>query len=101
MAQDTCLDTDQKICHFEAQPNANLKTVIIYARKECACSRTKCNTITVDGEVKETAQYSNYCICNFTTITGCDFSYSAPVVSHQFLKSNFTLSQMIIPTKYK
>ncbi|XP_055648759.1 uncharacterized protein LOC129783095 [Falco peregrinus] len=98
MAQDTCLDTDQKICHFEARPNANLKTVIIYAGKGCACLRTKCNTITVDGEVKETAQYSNYCICNFTTITGCDFSYSAAVVSHQFLKSNFTPSQMIIPT---
>ena len=78
MAQDTCLDTDQKICHFEARPNANLETVIIYAGKGCACLRTKCNTITVDGEVKETAQYSNYCICNFT--------------------SNFTLSQMIIPT---
>lgn len=96
IAQDTCLDTDQKVCHFEARPNVDLKTIIIYTGKGCACLRTQCNMIIIDGQ-EEKLHQSNYCICNFTTIVGCDFNYSAPVLTHSLLNSKLTLVQTVLP----
>jgi len=33
----------------------------------------------------------NFCVCKFTNIVRCDFSYSTPVTSHQLLQTNYTL----------
>lgn len=30
----------------------------------------------------------NLCVCNFVKIVGCDFSYQAPVISHEYIKAN-------------
>ncbi|XP_053911664.1 uncharacterized protein LOC128850707 isoform X1 [Cuculus canorus] len=95
--QDFCLDTDQKVCHFEVRPEANTRTVIIYIGNGCVCLRTICNNITVGNVIVYTNNHTNFCVCNFTEIIGCDFSYSAPVTSHQILKSNLTLIHEIIP----
>lgn len=46
----------------------------------------------------DTRNHSNFCACNFTRIVGCDFSYVAPVTSHQLLQSNYTLIHKLIPT---
>lgn len=40
---------------------------------------------------------SNLCICNFTRVEGCDFSYEAPVISHQYIKASLTTVQEILP----
>ncbi|XP_074992061.1 uncharacterized protein LOC142074943 [Calonectris borealis] len=97
-AQDICLDTDQKVCHFEVRPNADLKTILIYTGKGCVCLRTACTFISVGDTEVDTRNHSNFCVCNFTKITGCDFNYSAPVISHQIFKSNYTLIHELVPT---
>lgn len=97
-AQDICLDTDQKVCHFEVHPNTDLKTILIYAGKGCVCLRTACSFISVGDTEVDTRNHSNFCVCNFTEITGCDFNYSAPVISHQNFKSDYTLIHELVPT---
>ena len=97
-AQDVCLDTEQNICHFEIHPNENPETVLIYIGKGCVCLRTVCDFLSVDKVIVETKNYSNFCVCNFIEIIGCDFSYSAPVTSYQLLQSNYTLIHELLPT---
>ncbi|XP_069631692.1 uncharacterized protein [Haliaeetus albicilla] len=96
-AQDICLDTEQNICHFEIHPNENPETVLIYIGKGCVCLRTVCDSLSVDEVVVETKNHSNFCVCNFTKIVGCDFSYLAPVTSHQLLQSNYMLIHELLP----
>ena len=97
-AQDICLDIEQNIYHFEVHPNESPKTVLIYIGKGCVCLRTVCEFLTVDKVIVETKNYSNLCIYNFTKIIECDFSYLAPVMSHQLLQSNYTLIHNLQPT---
>uniref|UniRef100_A0A8D2P6W1 Envelope glycoprotein n=1 Tax=Zosterops lateralis melanops TaxID=1220523 RepID=A0A8D2P6W1_ZOSLA len=97
IAQDICLDTEQNICHFEVHPNEAPGTVLVYIGNGCACFRTVCNAVVVENVMVDTKNHSNFCVCNFTTITGCDFSYKAPVTSYHLLQSNFTLIHQIMP----
>lgn len=46
----------------------------------------------------DTRNRSNFCVCNFTEIAGCDFNCSAPVTSHQLIDSNYTLFHELVPT---
>ncbi|XP_061873044.1 uncharacterized protein LOC133628652 isoform X2 [Colius striatus] len=89
-AQDICLNTEQSICHFEIHPDANQKTVLVYIGQGCVCLRTACTSIVVDKIIMDSKNNSNFCICNFVKIVGCDFSYLAPTVSDQLIKSNYT-----------
>lgn len=93
--RDTCLDTEQSICHFEMHP-INQTTLLVYTGQGCVCLRTACPTIIVDGITVNETQY-NLCICNFVKIEGCDFFYQAPVISHQHIKANLTTVQEILP----
>ncbi|XP_063280697.1 uncharacterized protein LOC134565168 isoform X2 [Prinia subflava] len=97
-ARDICLDTEQNICHFEVHPNETSETVLVYIGNGCACFRTACNVVTIENVILETKNHSNFCACNFTKITACDFSYSAPVTSYQLLQSNYTLIHKLWPT---
>ena len=54
--------------------------------------------LSVDKVIVETKNYLNFCVCNFIEIIGCDFSYSAPVTSHQLLQSNYMLIHELLPT---
>ncbi|XP_066845245.1 LOW QUALITY PROTEIN: uncharacterized protein [Anser cygnoides] len=99
-AQDVCLDTEQGVCHFEIHPNTSQKTVLVYIGQGCVCLRTACAFVEVDEEniTLPSKNHSNFCICNFVRIIGCDFLYSAPVVSHQLIKSNHTMYHKLLPT---
>ncbi|XP_053789324.1 uncharacterized protein LOC128782859 [Vidua chalybeata] len=99
-AQDVCLDTDQGICHFEIRPDPNPRTVLVYIGNGCVCLRTLCDVIEIDKNKVSlfTRNHSNFCICNFIKVTGCNFNYSAPVVSHQLIKSNYTTYNKLPPT---
>ncbi|XP_067164812.1 uncharacterized protein [Apteryx mantelli] len=97
-AQDICLDTEQNVCHFEIHPDETPETVLLYIGKGCVCTGTLCDLIFVDNITVDTSNHSNVCVCNFTKTMGCDFNYSAPVVSYQLLQSNYTLSQDLLPT---
>ncbi|XP_068280354.1 uncharacterized protein [Nyctibius grandis] len=96
-AQDICLDTEQNICHFEIHPDSRQKTLLVYTGHGCVCLRTACDSLTIEYEVVQIDNHSNLCICNFTKIVGCDFSYQAPVTSHQLIKSNYTLFHQLSP----
>ncbi|XP_077645678.1 uncharacterized protein LOC144247889 [Lonchura striata] len=98
IAQDICLDTEQNICHFEIHPNKTSKTFLVYIGNGCACFRTACNTVYVEDTVVDTKNHSNFCACNFTKISGCDFSFETPVTSYQLLESNYTLIHKLLPT---
>ena len=39
----------------------------------------------------------NFCVCNFTNIVRCDFSYLTPVTSHQLLQTNYALIHDLLP----
>ncbi|XP_042723792.1 LOW QUALITY PROTEIN: uncharacterized protein LOC122177989 [Lagopus leucura] len=95
--QDICLDTVQNICHFEVQPGIKSKTMLEYIGKGCACMRTHCDSIRIGDMVVDTSNHSNLCVCNFISVLGCDFNYTAPVTSHQLLQSNYTLIQYLEP----
>uniref|UniRef100_A0A8C5TKU6 Integrase catalytic domain-containing protein n=1 Tax=Malurus cyaneus samueli TaxID=2593467 RepID=A0A8C5TKU6_9PASS len=97
-AQDICLDTEQNIYHFEIHPKENPKTVLICIGDGCVCIRTACDKIIIESLVVDTKNNSNFCVCNFTKIKGCDFSYSAPVISYHLLQSNYSLRHQITPT---
>ncbi|XP_068888050.1 uncharacterized protein [Aphelocoma coerulescens] len=99
-ARDICLDTEQGICHFEIHPDTSPKTVLVYVGQGCVCLRTTCTSMMIDDNViNVTARnHSNFCICNFAKIVGCDFSYLAPVVSHQLIRSNYTVYHKLLPT---
>lgn len=64
----------------------------------CACLRTACDKVFIENLVVDTKNNSNFCVCNFTKITGCDFSYLAPVTSYHLLQSNYTLIHQLLPT---
>ncbi|XP_063177384.1 uncharacterized protein LOC134508994 isoform X1 [Chroicocephalus ridibundus] len=97
-AQDICLDTNQNVCHFEIQPDETPETVLVYIGKGCVCMRSPCTFVFVDDIAVDISNNSNLCVCNFTNIIGCDFSYSAPVTSFQLLQSNYTLIRDLLPT---
>uniref|UniRef100_A0A8B9BUJ2 Uncharacterized protein n=1 Tax=Anser brachyrhynchus TaxID=132585 RepID=A0A8B9BUJ2_9AVES len=99
-ARDVCLDTEQGVCHFEIHPNTSQKTVLVYIGQGCVCLRTACAFVEVDKEniTLPSKNHSNFCICNFVRIFGCDFLYMAPVVSHQLIKSNNTMYHKLLPT---
>ncbi|XP_050842348.1 uncharacterized protein LOC108963651 isoform X1 [Serinus canaria] len=99
-AQDICLDTDQGICHFEIHPDTNQQTVLVYIGEGCVCLRTVCDIIEIDENKVPLSvkNHSNFCICNFIKIIWCDFVYSAPVVSHQLIKSNYRTYNELPPT---
>lgn len=42
--------------------------------------------------------HSNFCICNFGNIVGCDFTYLVLVVSHYLIKANYTMYHHLSPT---
>lgn len=99
IARNICLDTEQNICHFEICPNEASETVLIYIGNGCACFRTTCDSVLVENVVVDTKKnHSNFCACNFTKISGYDFSYEAPVTSHYLLQSNYTLIHKLVPT---
>ncbi|XP_074667280.1 uncharacterized protein LOC141917753 isoform X1 [Strix aluco] len=78
-AEDMCLDTHQKECHFEIQSSINNDTVMIYIGEGCICLRTLCTSVLIDGyHREEIGNYSNHCVCNFTKIEGCDFCLYCP-----------------------
>lgn len=60
--------------------------------------RTPCNFVFVGDVSVDTTKHSNLCVCNFTNIIGCDFSYSAPVTSYQLLQSTYMLIRDLLPT---
>lgn len=99
-AQDIRLNAEQNLCHFEIHPNTDQKTVIIYIGHGCIYLRTTCTFLEIDGNnVSLPARdHSNFCICNFIRIIGCDFSYLVPTVSHQLIKSNYTTYYQLLPT---
>ena len=41
--------------------------------------------------IVDISDHSNVCVCNFTKILGCDFSYSAPVTSRQLIAPHYIL----------
>lgn len=98
-AKDICLDMERGICHFEVHPDATPKTILVYIGQGCVCLRTICAFMIVNNNNINVAarNYSNFCICNFTKIDGCDFLYSAPVVSHQLIKTNYSLYHKLLP----
>ncbi|XP_074667130.1 uncharacterized protein LOC141917660 [Strix aluco] len=97
-AEDMCLDTHQKECHFEIQSSINNDTVMIYIGEGCICLRTLCTSVLIDGYFKvKIGNYSNHCVCNFTKIEGCDFTYTIPVLTSQVIKSDYTLIRKIDP----
>ncbi|XP_039946963.2 uncharacterized protein LOC120765837 [Hirundo rustica] len=98
-AQDICLDTEQNICHFEIHPDTSQKTMLVYIGLGCVCLRTACVSVEIDDNnvTLTTRNYSNFCICNFVRIVGCDFSYLAPVTSHQLIRSNYTMYHQLSP----
>lgn len=59
--------------------------------------RTSCDCILIGSTIVDRSNHSNICICNFTSIMGCDFHYSAPATSHQLLQSNYMLIQDLLP----
>jgi len=59
--------------------------------------RSPCNFIFIDNIVTDIDNNLNFCVCNFTNIVGCDFSYSTPVMSHQLLQNNYTLIHDLLP----
>ncbi|XP_053789840.1 uncharacterized protein LOC128783219 [Vidua chalybeata] len=98
IAQDICLDTEQNSCHFDIHPNETSETVLVHTGNGCACFRTTCDTVFIESTVVDTKNHSNFCACNFTKIAGCDFSFVAPVTSHELLESNLTLIHKLLPT---
>lgn len=64
------------------------------------CSRTACAFVRIDNdnEIVTVKNHSNFCICYFTKVTKCDFTYSAPVVSYQLIKSNYTMYHELLLT---
>ncbi|XP_075302889.1 uncharacterized protein LOC142365708 [Opisthocomus hoazin] len=96
-AQDICLDTEQNVCHFEIHPDDAPNAVLVYVGKGCVCSRSPCNFIFIDDIATDIDNHLNFCVCNFTNIVGCDFSYSTPVTSHQLLQTNYTLIHDLLP----
>lgn len=99
-AQDICLDTEQSICHFEIHPDTSQETVLVYIGLGCVCLRTACASVEIDDNnvILSTKNHSNFCICSFVKIVGCDFLYVAPVTSHQLIRSNYTIYHKLSPT---
>lgn len=93
--KDTCLDTDQSICHFEVHVT-NQTTSLVYIGQGCVCLRTACPTIMIDDQIVNETQL-NLCVWNFVKIKGCNFSYRVPVISHQYIKANLVTVQEILP----
>jgi len=81
-AQDICLDTEWNVCHLEIHLNELTNRVVVYIGEGCACLRTSCDKIQIDGSIKAMKNHSNICVCNFKKLNGCDFNYSLPIMSY-------------------
>ena len=62
--------------------------------------RTAWASVEIDDNnvILSTKNHSNLCNCSFVKIVGCDFSYVAPVTSHQLIRSNYTIYRRLSPT---
>ena len=63
---------------------------MFYIGNGCACVSTSCVNITIDN-CHEKANGTNFCVCNFTRIVGCDFDYVVPVTTRQLIEADYTL----------
>lgn len=88
---------EQNVCHFEIHPNEKPETVLIHIGKGCVYMRTHCNFNVFNIDTVDTRTHANPCICNFTKITGCDFTSIVPVTSYQLLQSDYTQIQGLLP----
>jgi len=59
--------------------------------------RSPCSFVFTDDTATDIDNHLNFCVCNFTNIVGCNFSYLAPVTSHQLLQTNYTLTRNLLP----
>ncbi|XP_017695589.1 PREDICTED: uncharacterized protein LOC108510426 isoform X1 [Lepidothrix coronata] len=89
-AEDLCLDAEDSICTFEMLPHNRTRSQVFYIGNGCACIRTPCVDVVIDNCLEVTND-TNFCICNFTKIVGCDFSYTAPITTQQLIEAEYTL----------
>lgn len=57
----------------------------------CVPSQASYSFVASDATYHHTSSTLVYlCICNFTTLPGCDFNYTAPIIACQVLSTNYT-----------
>ena len=88
--EDLCLDAEDSVCTFEMLPHDKAQSQVFYIGNGCACVRTTCIIIAIDN-CYEMTNSTNFCVCNFTRIVGCDFSYTVPITTQQLLAVEYTL----------
>uniref|UniRef100_A0A8D2LZR5 Uncharacterized protein n=1 Tax=Zonotrichia albicollis TaxID=44394 RepID=A0A8D2LZR5_ZONAL len=93
-AEDLCLDAENSVCTFEMLLQNRTQSRVYYIGNGCACVRTACDNITIDSCQEETNN-TNFCVCNFTKIVGCDFHYTVPITTQQLINADFNLYQEI------
>ncbi|KAJ7405423.1 hypothetical protein BTVI_69131 [Pitangus sulphuratus] len=84
---DLCLDTENSVCTFEMLPHARAQSQV---GNGCACVRSFCANFTIDA-CHEVVNGTNFCICNFTRITDCDFDYIVPVTTRQLIEADYIM----------
>ncbi|XP_063038038.1 uncharacterized protein LOC134433074 [Melospiza melodia melodia] len=93
-AEDLCLDAENSVCTLEMLPHDRTQSQVYYIGNGCACVRTACDNVTIDNCQEETNN-TNFCVCNFAKIVGCDFHYTVPITTQQLINANFNLYQEI------
>uniref|UniRef100_A0A8C5IUW4 Uncharacterized protein n=1 Tax=Junco hyemalis TaxID=40217 RepID=A0A8C5IUW4_JUNHY len=93
-AEDLCLDAENSVCTFEMLPHNRTQSQVYYIGNGCACVRTACDNVTIDSCQEETND-TNFYVCNFTKIVGCDFHYTVPITTQQLINADYNLYQEI------
>ncbi|XP_017666668.1 PREDICTED: uncharacterized protein LOC108495470 [Lepidothrix coronata] len=88
--EDLCLDTEDSACTFEMLPHTKTQSQVYYVGNGCACVRTFCVNFTIDT-CHEVVNDTNFCVCNFTKIIGCDFNYTIPITTEQLIENDYLL----------
>lgn len=85
--KDLCLETEDSTCTFGMLPSGHAQSQVCYVGKGCACIRTSCANVSIDT-CEEERNGTNFCVCNFTKIRGCDFNYSVPITTSQLISDS-------------
>ncbi|KAL9870446.1 uncharacterized protein GJ701_012253 [Geothlypis trichas] len=93
-AEDLCLDAENSICTFEMLLHDRTQSQVYYIGNGCACVRTACDNVTIDN-CREETNNTNFCVCNFTKIVGCDFHYTVPITTQQLINTDLNLYREI------
>uniref|UniRef100_A0A8C8R7M0 Uncharacterized protein n=1 Tax=Pelusios castaneus TaxID=367368 RepID=A0A8C8R7M0_9SAUR len=91
-----CLNRNKGECYYRLDPCSSNESMIVYVGRTCVCIRSWCTMFKVN-HVYDIAHnpYENQCLCNISSLVGCDVEFTLPVTVNDEIQGQYQLYEQI------